>query len=787
MSSSSELRIVHVFRAPLGGLVSSRDRPRGRAGRARLTRSACSSIPAAIARACARRSRAFPAGSSLGVAMTPIRRNPHPSDIAAIRAFSAYLGRGPPRRRARARLEGRPVRAARRRRAGGRSAPTRRTAAASTTPRAARVHALYHGGRAGAGAAHRPVPVRKRPYRRKCDAYVGGARQPRARRRQRAQTPRNSRPRRRPRTPPTFSMSANCAPPRASTRCSTRSRSLARETGRTLARDAGRLRSRSRGARRASRTAGAQPPVRFPARCRRARPSRSGASWSCRRAPNRCPTSCSKAWRRGAAAHHRSRRHPRDLRPLSRPARPPRRPGRSRAPHRRGAAPRRRAERLARAAELAAYVRERFSIENMVETVISAYREALARRDLAPDRRDARRRRRASCQRGVSMSRSVRPIRLAKRRTASARRRRGAEARRGLARLFARSPRSRSAQAPRSRASSRPRACALSWRMSCSRSARSRSISCFRFGMALISVLAFQMLQSYSVPALRRPINQLFRMSGGLDRRLRRAHRRRVLRQARRRDLALLARQPGSSSASTRWRSALRLGGRWSTGSPPPGGFQKRVVVVGGGELGARPASAISPRPIPPRSRLLGVFDDRGDERSPQTVEGFAKLGNVDDLVEFARQTRVDLVDLRAADHRRAAHPADAAQALGAADRHPARRARQPLRFRPRSYSYVGAAPMLDVFDKPLADWDVVVKLALRQDRRRAGADRAVAGPARADGARDQARLARARSCSSRSATASTTNWSRSTSSARCTPISSTPRPPGWSPATIRA
>ena len=32
------------------------------------------------------------------------------------------------------------------------------------------------------------------------------------------------------------------------------------------------------------------------------------------------------------------------------------------------------------------------------------------------------------------------------------------------------------------------------------------------------------------------------------------------------------------------------------------------------------------------------------------------------------------------------------------------------LKFRPRSYSYVGQVPMLDVFDKPLADWDAFVK-----------------------------------------------------------------------------
>ena len=34
------------------------------------------------------------------------------------------------------------------------------------------------------------------------------------------------------------------------------------------------------------------------------------------------------------------------------------------------------------------------------------------------------------------------------------------------------------------------------------------------------------------------------------------------------------------------------------------------------------------------------------------------------------------------------------------------------LRFRPRSYSYVGRVPVLDLFDKPIADWDVVIKLA---------------------------------------------------------------------------
>src|SRR6185503_16627937 len=32
------------------------------------------------------------------------------------------------------------------------------------------------------------------------------------------------------------------------------------------------------------------------------------------------------------------------------------------------------------------------------------------------------------------------------------------------------------------------------------------------------------------------------------------------------------------------------------------------------------------------------------------------------------------------------------------------------LRFRPRSYSYIGSVPVIDVFDRPITDWDVVMK-----------------------------------------------------------------------------
>ncbi|MBR7551949.1 hypothetical protein KC220_25740, partial [Mycobacterium tuberculosis] len=42
--------------------------------------------------------------------------------------------------------------------------------------------------------------------------------------------------------------------------------------------------------------------------------------------------------------------------------------------------------------------------------------------------------------------------------------------------------------------------------------------------------------------------------------------------------------------------------------------------------------------------KILGVFDDRGDSRAQNTCAGLPKLGKVDDIVEFARRTRVDLV-----------------------------------------------------------------------------------------------------------------------------------------------
>jgi FlaA1/EpsC-like NDP-sugar epimerase len=139
------------------------------------------------------------------------------------------------------------------------------------------------------------------------------------------------------------------------------------------------------------------------------------------------------------------------------------------------------------------------------------------------------------------------------------------------------------------------------------------------------------------------------------------------------------------------------------------GRLDRRTVVVGADERGDTLIKSLSGQ-RDSDVRVLGVFDDRGDDRAPTSVAGRQKLGTVDDLVAFARKTRIDLVIFALpisaegrilqmlkklwvlpVDIRLAAHS-------------------NKLRFRPRAYSYIGGVPVLDVFDKPITDWDVVMK-----------------------------------------------------------------------------
>ncbi|MEQ8479873.1 MAG: undecaprenyl-phosphate glucose phosphotransferase [Hoeflea sp.] len=147
--------------------------------------------------------------------------------------------------------------------------------------------------------------------------------------------------------------------------------------------------------------------------------------------------------------------------------------------------------------------------------------------------------------------------------------------------------------------------------------------------------------------------------------------------------------------------------GRWARN----GVMERRAVIVGGGKLAKDLIRAIE---MDPENdiRICGIFDDRDERRSPPVVAGYPKLGNVNTLVDFARLARIDMLIIALPlnaesrvlellkklwvlplDIRLAAHS-------------------NKLRFRPRSYSYVGAVPMLDIFDRPITDWDSVAKRA---------------------------------------------------------------------------
>jgi Undecaprenyl-phosphate glucose phosphotransferase len=139
------------------------------------------------------------------------------------------------------------------------------------------------------------------------------------------------------------------------------------------------------------------------------------------------------------------------------------------------------------------------------------------------------------------------------------------------------------------------------------------------------------------------------------------------------------------------------------------GKLDRRTVIVGGGVL-ADPVLRELAAQDDGDLRILGIFDDRTDTRSPDMVAGYPKLGTVDDLVEFARHTRIDLVifTLPISAEARLLQMLRKLWVLPIDIRLAAHT--NKLRFRPRSYSYIGAVPVIDVFDKPMADWDVVLK-----------------------------------------------------------------------------
>ncbi len=141
------------------------------------------------------------------------------------------------------------------------------------------------------------------------------------------------------------------------------------------------------------------------------------------------------------------------------------------------------------------------------------------------------------------------------------------------------------------------------------------------------------------------------------------------------------------------------------------GAMERRAVIVGGGAAAEGLIKAIEEQPYND-IRICGIFDDRGDRRSPPVVAGYPKLGKIAELIEFARIAHIDMliICLPITAEDRVLSLLKKLWVLPVDIRLSAHS--NQLKFRPRAYSYIGSVPMLDIFDKPINNWDSVVKRA---------------------------------------------------------------------------
>ena len=227
------------------------------------------------------------------------------------------------------------------------------------------------------------------------------------------------------------------------------------------------------------------------------------------------------------------------------------------------------------------------------------------------------------------------------------------------------------------------------------------------FGAA-VTVIAFQVTDAYQVPTLRQHVTQFGRIALAW-----------IIVFAVLTMLAFFARIStdysrvwfgiwfgGGFAAIALLRTALMFKvRRWAL----EGRLERRAVIVGGGRSAEELIGALEAQPMND-VRICGIFDDRSNDRSPPMIAGYPKLGTVAELVEFGRLARIDLliVSLPITAEERVLQLLRKIWVLPVDIRLSAQS--NKLRFRPRSYSYVGAVPFLDVFDKPIADWDGVTK-----------------------------------------------------------------------------
>lgn len=138
------------------------------------------------------------------------------------------------------------------------------------------------------------------------------------------------------------------------------------------------------------------------------------------------------------------------------------------------------------------------------------------------------------------------------------------------------------------------------------------------------------------------------------------------------------------------------------------GQFGLNVAIVGAGEIGQQLVRYLIGQAIP-GLKLVGVFDDRTTD-IPKQVEGVPVRGTVDDLVRFVRDHAVDDIIIalpwRAKDEVRSTIKKLKVAPVNV------RLCPEAMGFElpPRGFSSLAGLPMLNIYERPLSGWNLVVK-----------------------------------------------------------------------------
>ncbi len=147
----------------------------------------------------------------------------------------------------------------------------------------------------------------------------------------------------------------------------------------------------------------------------------------------------------------------------------------------------------------------------------------------------------------------------------------------------------------------------------------------------------------------------------------------------------------------------------WAAPAERSGQFRTRIAIVGGGQAAEDALKLLEQSPSED-IEVLGLFDDRFDNRSPESVQKYQKLGTITGLAPFAREHDVNLiiVAIPLSAETRMLHilkrlwelPVDI-RISGAAGK---------LKLSRQAYTYLGNLPLLSAFERPLSGWDQVMK-----------------------------------------------------------------------------